>query len=293
VSVSVTVTKQTVTIDDGRDIVTVSPVTQSVAVSSVGAQGATGATGATGPAGPAGTAGASGVVSVNAPITNSGTSGSANLSITAASTSAAGVAQLTDSPNSTSTTTAATPNAVLQSMKNYQNAAYNSTARIGNIANWGVTGGLSNTSGVIYHSRHIAERNFTVSNISFITSTTASSGLTVARFGIYTRSGTTFTLVARTASDTTIFNTTNTRFTRALDTTGGYPATYDFVAGNEYWVSVIQVGTTPGNVLGTGSTSTAINNAFGVFVYQDAGEADLAATSTGSTGTLRIYSEVS
>jgi hypothetical protein len=293
VSVSVSVTKQTVTIDDGRDVVTVSPVTQSVSISSVGAQGATGATGATGPAGPAGTAGASGVVAVNAPLTNSGTSGSANLSVSAASTSAAGVAQLTDSANSTSITTAATPNAVLQAIKNIQVMFYNSTTRVGNIPNQVVSGGLSQTSGVIYHTRHIPERNFTVSNLSMVTSTTSSSGLTVARFGIYTRSGTTFTLVARTASDTTIFNATNTRFTRALDTTGGYPATYDFVAGNEYWVSVIQVGTTPGNVIGTGSTTTAINNAFGVYTYTDTGEADLVASSTGATGTLRIYSEVS
>ena len=40
-SVSVAVTKQTVTIDDGRDVVTVSPVTQSVSVASPGPQGAT------------------------------------------------------------------------------------------------------------------------------------------------------------------------------------------------------------------------------------------------------------
>jgi hypothetical protein len=64
-SVTVSVTNQTVTIDDGRDVVTVNPVTQSVSVSSVGAQGATGATGATGPTGPPGTADASAVLANN------------------------------------------------------------------------------------------------------------------------------------------------------------------------------------------------------------------------------------
>jgi len=71
-----------------------------------GATGATGSTGATGPQGP------SGVVTVNAPITNSGTSSAANLSVSAGTTSAAGILQLTDSTSSTSTTTAATPNSV-------------------------------------------------------------------------------------------------------------------------------------------------------------------------------------
>ena len=71
-----------------------------------GPQGPTGATGATG------ATGSSGVVTVNAPITNSGTSTAANLSVSAGSTSTAGILQLTDSVSSTSTTTAATPNSV-------------------------------------------------------------------------------------------------------------------------------------------------------------------------------------
>jgi hypothetical protein len=134
----------------------------------------------------------------------------------------------------------------------------------------------------------------TVSNLSFVTSGNSATGTTLARMGIYTRSGTTFTLVARTASDTTLFNTTSTRFTRALDTTGGYPATYDFVAGNEYWVSLIYVGTlnAPSFVSCT-SGSTAANTAFGGYLYTDAGETDLSTPSTGTASTLRIYSEVS
>lgn len=201
---------------------------------------------------------------------------------------------LTDSANSTSTTTAATPNAVLQSMKNYQNNVYSSTTRVGNFSHlfFGASG-QTLTSGTIYHTRHIAERNFTVSNLSFISGSIAGSSLTLVRFGIYTRSGTTFSLVARTASDTTIFNALNTRYTRALDTTGGYPATYDFVAGNEYWVSVIVTGTTMPN-LPIGQTHTAAqNNAFGAIIYTDAGETDLGASSTGITSTIKLYSEVS
>jgi hypothetical protein len=111
---------------------------------STGATGATGATGSTGAKGDTGATGPSGVIDVTAPITNSGTSTSAvigidqtgivqtsrsisttsplsgggalssnlTLSVGAGTTSSAGVLQLTDSTSSTSTTTAATPNAV-------------------------------------------------------------------------------------------------------------------------------------------------------------------------------------
>lgn len=91
---------------------TVTEDVNQVVVSSVGVQGPKGDTGAQGPKGDTGDQGPSGVVSVTAPITNSGTSTSANIGVSAGSTSAAGVLQLTDSISSTSTTTAATPNAV-------------------------------------------------------------------------------------------------------------------------------------------------------------------------------------
>lgn len=51
-------------------------------------------------------------VNVTAPITGGGTSGAVTIGVDAGTTLAAGVLQLTDSTSSTSTTTAATPNAV-------------------------------------------------------------------------------------------------------------------------------------------------------------------------------------
>lgn len=206
-----------------------------------------------------------------------------------------GPISLTDSANSTSTTTAATPNAVLQSTKNIQSSLYLSTTRVGNFPTWfTINSGASATTGTITHTKHVPERNMTVSNLSFVTFTTSATGTTLARMGIYTRSGTTFTLVARTASDTTLFNATSTRFTRALDTTGGYPATYDFVAGSEYWVSLIYVGTgTAPTFVSCTSGSTTANSVFGGYFYTDGSEADLGATSTGAASAVRMYSEVS
>jgi len=65
---------------------------------------------------------------------------------------------------------------------------------------------------------------------------------------LYTFDGTTATLVARTASDNTIFSTGNTLYTRSFSTGGGYPATYNLVAGTRYALGVIVVATTPGSV---------------------------------------------
>jgi hypothetical protein len=99
----------TLTVTEVVNSVTVTPVINTVTVSATGLQGPKGDTGATGATG---AQGSSGVVTVNAPLTNAGTSSAANLSVSTGTTSAVGVLQLTDSVSSTSTTTAATANAV-------------------------------------------------------------------------------------------------------------------------------------------------------------------------------------
>ena len=93
----------------------------------------------------------------------------------------------------------------------------------------------------------------TVSQIAMANGTGAvAAGLTLARMGIYTypTDGSTATLVARTASDTTLFAATNTTYTRSLDTTGGYPSSYTLNAGTRYGVAYICVGTTQPQLVG-------------------------------------------
>jgi hypothetical protein len=91
----------------------------------------------------------------------------------------------------------------------------------------------------------------TVSQISMSVVSTAASGLTLARMGLFAFDESTATLVARTASDTTLFTATRTVYTRVFNTTGGYPATYTLVAGTRYGVGVIAVGTTMPVLSGT------------------------------------------
>ena len=250
--------------------------------------------------------GGGGVSSVagTSPIVSSGTT-AITVSIQSASTSAAGAVQLSDSVSTTSSVLAATPTAV-KSAYDLANLAVSKTGLEGYLFSSTVGTAIPNaphfvfnsgasfgSSGSVLHTRIIPHRNITVSNLAFTSHTTVSAGLTLARFGIYTRSGTTFTLVARTASDTTIFNTSNTKYTRALDTTGGYPATYAMTAGSEYWISYIQVGTTMGGVLYFNLATSASAAAFGSRNYTQSGQTDLPATSTGTVGNSLVFAEVS
>jgi len=207
---------------------------------------------------------------------------------------------LTDSISSTSTTTAATPKNVKTAYDiataGWEAFTFGTSGIIGTHPRFVLQTTSTTSSGVIYHTKIIPHRDFTVSNIAFVSTATTATTPTLIRFGIYTRSGTTFTLVARTASDTTIFNAANTKFTRALDTAGGYPATYTLTAGAEYWVSNIQVASASASLLsGLVRQSTAANAATGFQFYSQTSQADLAASSTGS-GNINFagfYAEVS
>jgi hypothetical protein len=103
-------------------------------------------------------------------------------------------------------------------------------------------------SGVAYFTFFTPRWSLEVNEVLVSSSGTASSGLTLARVGLYTFSGGTATLVARTDSDTSLFATSNTAFVRAFSTTGGYPATYTLEAGVRYALGLIVVGSSPGTV---------------------------------------------
>ena len=134
------------------------------------------------------------------------------------------------------------------------------------------------TSGVVIATYFTPTQNMTVTQITYVGSTGASSGLTLARFGLYDAT----TLLARTANDTTIFNTGSTNYTRSFDTAGGYPSSVNLVAGTRYAVAVIQVGTTPGQIQASKST-TQMTTLSPQIVGRTTGQTDLP-TSTPTTG---------
>jgi hypothetical protein len=108
---------------------------------------------------------------------------------------------------------------------------------------------ITNSSGVLssgnaYFTFFSPMWSATISNLTVVSANTAATGAQTVRLGLYAFDGTTATLVARTDSDVTLLGTTNTVFTRAFSTTGGYPSTYTLQAGTRYAIAVLYVGTT-------------------------------------------------
>ncbi len=100
-------------------------------------------------------------------------------------------------------------------------------------------------TGNVYFTFFTPRWDCTIDEIRVVSAATAATGTTFARLGLYTFDGTTATLVARTASDTSLFASTNTAYIRSFNTTGGYPATYSLLAGQRYALGVLWVGSSP------------------------------------------------
>ena len=111
---------------------------------------------------------------------------------------------------------------------------------------------LATTSGNVLYSFFTPLTTLTVSQVTMLSGATAASGLTLARMGLvtYDEATGTATLVAQTASDTTLFTSTRTAFTRSFSTAGGFPATYTLQAGTRYGVAFLCVGTTMPTIQG-------------------------------------------
>ena len=145
------------------------------------------------------------------------------------------------------------------------------------------------SSGTAYLTFFTPMWSATISSLSIVSANTAGSGTSLARLGLYMFDGTTATLVARTASDTSLLSTTNTVFTRTLSDVGGYPATYSLQAGVRYALGFIFVGATPGTVY---TAFAALPAAIGALAPRVVGavplQTDLPTTSNSFTATTVI-----
>ncbi len=108
------------------------------------------------------------------------------------------------------------------------------------------------TSGNVLYSFFTPLTTLTVSQVTMLSGGTAASGLSLARMGLvtYDEATGTATLVARVASDTSLFAATRTAYTRSFDTAGGFPATYTLQAGTRYGVALLCIGTTMPTIQG-------------------------------------------
>ena len=254
-------TSATISVTETTADLTISNVGIQGVKGDTGATGATGSTGATGAkgdqgiqgiqgikgdTGDTGATGSSGVISVTSPITNSGTSTSANIGINQSGLTIS-QSQVT---NLTTDLNAKVENAVLLGVTNQLTNAADSINRGGFINSY------SPGSGFFSLTAFTAVSSFTTTQVG-TSSVTLSSGLTVARMGLYTvDSSNLATLVAETANDTTLFAASNTLYTRSFNTARGLPSSFNIVAGQRYAFGYVVVGTTVGSFWGTFQNAT-------------------------------------
>lgn len=182
-----------------------------------GPTGPTGSTGPTGPLGPTGPTGPQGVIAGTSPIVY--TAGTSTVSFD------------TDAYETT-----------LIGSVNQSATAVDVFPRIGNFSG-------TPSSETTYFTFFTPRTTTSVSSITVASASTQTTGQSLVRFGLYTVDGSgNATLVARTASDSTIFSAVNTVYTRSFNTTGGYPASYTLTAGTRYAIGVVVVASTVGTV---------------------------------------------
>jgi hypothetical protein len=128
--------------------------------------------------------------------------------------------------------------------------------------------------------------NITVSQIAAACYGTTAAGMTLCRMGLYTYNESTgaLTLVAQTASDTTLFAAASTIYTRSFSTAGGYPASYSLTAGTVYAVAICQLGATqnPG-VVGTSVAQSILAALAPPLALMTTGNSDLPTSATPTT----------
>jgi hypothetical protein len=239
-----------------------------------GDTGATGATGATGPQGPQGPAGATGATGPQGP------SGSNASATTSASDLTSGT--LDDARSSSNVPLLANLTPWFTQPSN----AVETFPRVSFVT------GVQLTSGAALYTFFTPQITLTVSQITMSCATIAASGLTLARMGLFTYNETTATLVARCASDTTLFTTTRTVYTRSFDTAGSFPSSYQLVAGNRYGVAVLCIGTTMPALAQIGGLAEIANLTPRQSAIRSAQSDLVTATATGGQSNL-IYARLS
>jgi hypothetical protein len=131
----------------------------------------------------------------------------------------------------------------------------------------------------------------TITQITAASGNVAASGLTFARIGLYTFDETTATLVARSASDTTLFTSTNTSYSRSLNSTGGFPTSYTLNAGVRYGVGVLLVGTTMPTMSGR-QVATGVASLTPRMSGDSAGRTDLPTTTTVTAALGQVFARL-
>ncbi len=259
----------------------------------VGPTGPTGATGGEGATGPTG-AGATGPTGATGPSGGPvGPTGPTGPDGATGPTGPIALVQQTGTPSATDVLWIDTDEPSLSTVSQafFRGYEHNSTTSLDIPNRINVNATTAVTTNITYFSFFTATEALTVSNISFSSGSSPASGVTLVRFGLYTFDGTTATLVARTNNDSSRFTVANTVYTGALDSTGGFPTSYNLVAGQRYAVAVVVVASTTPQLASVafGAASTAIMALSPRVVGFASATSDLPATRNSFSGITHAY----
>jgi hypothetical protein len=261
----------------------------------IGPTGATGPTGLsiTGPTGPTG-AGATGPTGPTGPSGGpTGPTGDAGPTGPTGATGEIALVQQNGTPSTTDVLWIDTDEPSLSTVSQafFRGYEHNSTTSLDIPSRTHVNATTAVTTNITYFSFFTATEALAVSNISFSSGASVASGVTLVRFGLYTFDGTTATLVARTNNDSSRFTVANTVYTGALDSTGGFPTSYNLVAGQRYAVAVVVVASTTPQLASVafGAASTAIMALSPRVVGFAGSTSDLPATRNSFSGITHAY----
>jgi len=132
---------------------------------------------------------------------------------------------------------------------------------------------------------------------SVTTGATDTSGTTIRRMGLFTVSGNsaypiTFTLVARTDSDATLFTASNAVYTRSLSATGGYTTSYTLNAGTTYAFAAFAYntgGVFAGPTMSASQTNVGLTSLAPIISALSGSQTDMATFTSSTPGTNQIY----
>jgi hypothetical protein len=262
----------------------VGPTGPTGATGGAGSTGPTGA-GATGPTGPTGSAGT--------PGGPTGPTGAEGPTGPTGPTGPSALVQQTGTPSTTTVLWVDTdePSLSTVTQASFRGYEHQSTTSLDIPTRTAINATTAVTTNITYFSFFTATEALTVSNISFSSGSTPASGVSLVRFGLYTFDGTTATLVARTNNDSSRFTVANTIYTGALDSTGGFPTSYNLVAGTRYAVAVVVVASTTPQLAAVsfGAASTAVMALSPRVVGFASATSDLPATRDTFSGITHAY----
>jgi len=144
-------------------------------------------------------------------------------------------------------------------------------------------GNSTATAGTVFYVPFEPVVDRLVSGMTVVGGTTAGVGMTLVRLALcVVEPDGDLTVVARTASDATMFTTVSTAYTRAFGSADGFPLTYQLTKGTEYAFALLTVGAITAPTVRSGAVTAALALLSPTISFARSGQTDIPTTASPS-----------